>query len=194
MHRVLVAGLGNVLMSDDAIGPFCIQQLLACYHFPAHVAVEDLGTPGLDLALHLSSADVVVAVDALRGVEPGSVHVFDRSALLSGGHENRLDTHAPALEESLLIAQLAGDRPADVRLVGLGGATFEHGTRLSPIVRATMAPLCERVLLELTTLGVEWHPRQQCDRPDIWWEDDSIEGTDQRPDPVRHQRGDLCGS
>ncbi len=169
--RILVAGLGNVLMSDDAIGPFCAHYLLANYEFPNNVEVADLGSPGLDLALHLSSADAVVAIDALRGVEPGSVQVFSRAELVTGRRDIRLDTHAPALEESILVAHLAGGRPFDVRLVGLGGASFEHGTRLSPVARAGIAGLGDRVLAELTRLDVTWRPRETRARPDVWWEE-----------------------
>jgi hydrogenase maturation protease len=174
IRRILVAGLGNVLMSDDAIGPFCTQHLLANYEFPANVEVSDLGTPGLGLALHLSSADVVVAIDALRGVEPGTVHVFDRAALLTGCRDTRLDTHAPALEESILIAHLAGERPLDVTLIGLGGASFDYGTTLSPAVRAGIAALGDRVLAELTDYGVAWRHRERVTRPDIWWEESHV--------------------
>jgi hydrogenase maturation protease len=157
-------------MSDDAIGPYCTQHLLAHYEFPENVDVSDLGTPGLDLAVHLSAADVVIAIDALRGVEPGSLHVFGRGELLSGGRDPRLDTHAPALAESMQIARLAGDRPLDVRLVGLGGASFEYGTTLSLVARAQIAALGDRVLTELAHLGVAWRRRDQPVNPDVWWE------------------------
>jgi hypothetical protein len=46
-HRVGVIGLGNVLMGDDAFGPWVVQTLLAEHDFPEGIAVEDLGTPGL---------------------------------------------------------------------------------------------------------------------------------------------------
>ena len=53
--------LGNVVMSDDANAPYRMQQLMAQCEFPPCVEVADLGTPGLDLALHLSSAHIVGA-------------------------------------------------------------------------------------------------------------------------------------
>lgn len=169
-RRILVAGLGNVLMSDDAIGPYCAEYLLAHVEFPETVEVADLGSPGLDLTLHLSSADIVIAIDALRGVEPGSLHVFDRTMLLSGRCDARLDTHAPALEESILIAHLSGDRPHDVRLVGLGGASFDHGTALSPVAQARIAALADLVLEQLTALGVAWRRRGPPAESRVWWE------------------------
>ena len=168
--RLLIAGLGNVLMSDDAIGPYCVEYLRAHYEFPDHVEVADLGSPGLDLTLHLSSSDRVIAIDSLRGVEPGSLHVFDRPTLLSGRCDARLDTHAPALEESILIAHLSGDRPYDVMLVGLGGAGFDHGTNLSDLARQRIPALADLVLAQLTALGVAWRPRATPVVPDVWWE------------------------
>lgn len=169
-ERILVAGLGNVLMSDDAIGPYCVAHLQANYEFPEHVDVADLGSPGLDLTLHLSAADIVIAIDALRGVAPGSLHVLDRAALLSGRCDVRLDTHAPALEESILIAHLSGTRPLEVTLVGLGGASFDHGTGLSGPVHARIPALGDLVLAQLTAAGVTWRRREPEAAPDVWWE------------------------
>lgn len=132
-------------MSDDAIGPYCVAHLLAHYEFPAEVEVADLGAPGVDLTLHLSSADVVIAVDAIRGVEPGTLCVFTREAFRDGAPGTRLDTHAPALGESIALAEFVSGRPLDAVLIGLGGCTFDHGTALSPIVRARMGALADRL-------------------------------------------------
>ena len=169
-RRILVAGLGNVLMSDDAIGPYCVAHLLANYDFADQVEVADLGSPGLDLILHLAAADIVIAIDALRGVAPGSLHVLDHARLLSGRCDVRLDTHAPALEESILIARLSGARPHQVTLVGLGGANFDHGTGLSALVRAWMPALVDLVLAQMTAAGAGWSSREAKGVPDVWWE------------------------
>jgi hydrogenase maturation protease len=168
--RILIAGLGNVLMSDDAIGPYCVEYLQANYEFDDRVEVADLGSPGLDLTLQITASDHVIAVDSLRGVEPGSLHVFDQSTLLSRRHDTRLDTHAPALEESILIARLSGDRPYDVKLVGLGGVNFDHGTALSQLTLQRMPALAELVLAQLTELGASWRPRLAPMTPDVWWD------------------------
>jgi hydrogenase maturation protease len=168
--RILVAGLGNVLMSDDGIGPYCVQHLSARYEFPAHVEVADLGTPGLDLALHLSSADIVLVIDALRDAPPGTIAVYDFAAVFTRRTGTRLETHSPALEESILIARLAAERPRDVRLIGLAGESFEHGTALSPGVRARIPSLIDAVLAELTDVGVGWTPLRTAVPRAAWWE------------------------
>ena len=54
-----VLGLGNVLMKDDALGPYVIRRLLASWRFPPDVAVEDLGTPGRDLQPYLADREAL---------------------------------------------------------------------------------------------------------------------------------------
>ena len=63
-------GLGNVLMGDDAFGPWVVQTLLAEHDFPEGVAVEDLGTPGLDLTPYVTDLEALVLVDTVRADAP----------------------------------------------------------------------------------------------------------------------------
>jgi hydrogenase maturation protease len=169
-HRILVAGLGNVLMSDDAIGPYCVEHLLATCEFGPDVAVVDLGTPGLDLALHVAVADVVLAIDAIHGVDAGAVQVVDRSALKIGSRGARVDTHALALEEAIALVELVRGSPLDVALVGCGGARFEQGTGLSPVVRERVGALADVVLEELSRRGGTWRRREPVETANPWWE------------------------
>jgi hydrogenase maturation protease len=170
MDRVLVAGIGNVLMGDDAIGPFCIRRLQAKYQFPAGVNVVDLGAPGLDLTVHVAGAEFLVFVDCLRSGRPGEVRVFLKHEILLAHSSARLDTHAPALEAAIAIAGLSGHAPHDVRLVGLTGEAFDLGAPLSQTARMGIACLEEAVLSELARLGITPNPRSEPEDADIWWE------------------------
>lgn len=173
MDRVLVAGIGNVLMGDDAIGPFCVRQLHARFLFPPHVNLVDLGAPGLDLVLHVADAEVVIFVDSLKSYPAGQVHSFSRHEMMSSRCDARMDTHAPALEEAITIAELSGHGPHDVRLVGLAGESFELGQPLSERVRAGMPQLQAAVLGELVGMGIAAVPRALPQDPCIWWESPS---------------------
>jgi hydrogenase maturation protease len=163
-ERILVAGLGHVLMGDDAIGPYCAKRLSEGYWFPKNVEIADLGTPGPGLTVHLSNADRVLVIDALRGVLHGTIAAYDDAAIVGARRETGVETHSLALAEAIQIARLACDRPRDVRLVGLAGTIFDHGTALSPEVRARIPWLIERVLEELSTWGVEWERRRESNR------------------------------
>jgi hydrogenase maturation protease len=98
--RILVAGIGNIFLGDDAFGCEAARRL-AARGLPPGVRVADLGIRGLDLAYALLDGyEAVILVDAApRGGPPGTLYVLDLSAgsvpgeaeeddggMLEGGH------------------------------------------------------------------------------------------------------------
>ncbi len=79
--RVLVAGVGNIFLGDDAFGVE-VAQLLARRPLPGGVRVVDFGIRGLDLAYALLDGyEAVVLVDAApRGGRPGTLYVLELEA------------------------------------------------------------------------------------------------------------------
>ena len=76
--RILVAGIGNIFMGDDAFG--CeVARRLSARQFPEGVRVVDFGIRGFDLAYALMDGpDVTVFVDATpRGGEPGTLYTIE---------------------------------------------------------------------------------------------------------------------
>ena len=67
---VRVLGLGNVLMGDDALGPWVIHFLVETYAFPPEVEVVDVGTPGLDLVPYVAGPCGIILVDTVHPKEP----------------------------------------------------------------------------------------------------------------------------
>ena len=65
MKKVLIGGIGNVLLGDDGVGPYVARLLDARYEFEDSVEILDLGTPALDLIDQLSSHDAVIFVDSI---------------------------------------------------------------------------------------------------------------------------------
>ncbi|MFK4144617.1 hydrogenase maturation protease [Streptomyces sp. NPDC004065] len=76
--RLLVAGIGNIFLADDAFGPEVIQALGA-HPLPPGVRVRDFGIRGLDLAYELLDGyDTAVLVDAApRGHRPGTLSLIE---------------------------------------------------------------------------------------------------------------------
>src|SRR5438477_10576940 len=79
--RVLVAGVGNIFLGDDAFGVE-VAQRLARRPLPDGVRVVDFGIRGLDLAYALLDGyEAVILVDALpRGGPPGTLYVLEPAA------------------------------------------------------------------------------------------------------------------
>ena len=76
--RILVAGIGNIFMGDDAFG--CeVARRLAGRTLPECVRVVDFGIRGFDLAYAIMDGpDVTVFVDAApRGGEPGTLYTIE---------------------------------------------------------------------------------------------------------------------
>ena len=76
--RVLVAGVGNIFLGDDAFGVEVVQRL-ARRPQPEGVRVVDFGIRGLDLTYALLDGyEAVVLVDAVpRGGPPGTLYVLE---------------------------------------------------------------------------------------------------------------------
>ncbi len=168
--RILIAGVGNVLLEDDGFGPHAIARLQAEYELGSEVELLDLGTPGLDFVDYLVERDVLIIVDALStGGEPGEILTFDRRQLREHMPNMRLSAHQPCLQETLFTAETAGVLPSDVLLVGVVGANFNVTTELSEVVEDSMP-----AALELIAEIVRQHRVSAQKRPvplpaNAWW-------------------------
>lgn len=172
MKKILIGGIGSVLLGDDAVGPRVIRQLEANYSFDECVSIADLGTPGLDLVAHLSGVDAVILIDSVKNeATPGSVTLYSREDILRGGAvQVRMDPHSPALSESLLIADFAGEGAAEVLLIGITGQQYEVGARLSAAVQRGATQAVDAVLAELDRLGAHYSTRTAPSSSMAWWE------------------------
>jgi hydrogenase maturation protease len=172
--RIGVIGLGNVLMGDDAFGPWVVQTLLAEYDFPEGLAVEDLGTPGLDLMPWVADLDALVLVDTVRSdVAPGTLRLYRRDDILKHPPQPRLSPHDPGVKEALLTAEFAGRGPREVLLVGAVPESTAMGVRLSPALRAAVPVAAAEVLKELERLGRAAVRRSAPLSLDVWWDPDA---------------------
>jgi len=171
--RVGVIGLGNVLMGDDAFGPWVIQTLLSEYEFPDDVSVEDLGTPGLDLMPYVIDLEALVLVDTVRSAAaPGTVRLYRRDELLKNPPGPRLGPHDPGVQEALLAGEFAGRGPREVLLVGTAPVRAAMGGGLSHALREAVPRAVAEVLRELERLGRPATRRPEPRSPDVWWEDE----------------------
>ena len=120
--RILIAGIGNIFMGDDAFG--CeVAQRLAARPWPDGVRVVDYGIRGLDLAYALLDApEAVILIDAApRGGQPGTVYVIepDLAQLATADpSEMTLDAHTMNPLKVLRMVQGLGGELARITLVG----------------------------------------------------------------------------
>jgi hydrogenase maturation protease len=111
--QILVAGVGNAWLQDDAFGGECARRLEA-RGVPAGVTVMDFGTGGLDLAYEVMRGyDALVLIDASRqGHEPGTLYVL----------EPEMSEFAGAIEDGDVINPHSMDPASMLRFVSaIGG-------------------------------------------------------------------------
>ena len=170
-RRVAVLGLGNVLLGDDALGPYAVRLLEARYELPERVPVLDLGTPGLDLFPYFEEADALILVDTVRSAAPpGTLRLYRRDEILKHPPRPRVSPHDPGLKETLLSLEFAGRGPREVLLVGVVPERTGQGVGMSDPVRAALPAVHAEILRELERLGAPAIPRRAPRPPDIWWE------------------------
>ena len=120
--RILVAGIGNIFLGDDAFGCEVAGRLLQ-RELPAEVSVVDFGIRGFDLAFALlEDYELSILLDATpRGGAPGTLYVIevDPSQLNEVGHDGPvLDAHAMNPVRVLGLVQSMGGRPKRIVMVG----------------------------------------------------------------------------
>jgi hydrogenase maturation protease len=135
---ILIAGIGNIFLGDDAFGVEVARRLLA-RTFPEGVRVADFGIRGYDLAYALLDGhDFTILVDAAgRGDAPGTVYVIEPD--VTGN--SAMDAHAMNPVSVLQLANSMGTVRGRVVVVGcepasLGGDEGHMG--LSDVVLASV--------------------------------------------------------
>lgn len=144
MTGVLVAGIGNLFLTDDGFGPE-VARRLAAGPLPEGVKVIDYGIRGMHLAYDLLDGyDALVVVDALPGDgSPGDLSVLQVGADDLG--EGEFDAHGMAPVAVLAsLGQLGGSLPPTF-IVGCQPADVGEGIGLTPAVAAAVEGAIELV-------------------------------------------------
>lgn len=126
--RILVAGIGNIFLGDDAFGCEVLKQLNR-RAWPENVRVVDFGIRGFDLSYALlDEHDLTILVDAApRGDAPGTVYVIepDLNELETVGAEAMLvQTHGMDPLQVLTMVKSMGGQLNKIILVGCEPETF----------------------------------------------------------------------
>lgn len=150
---IIILGVGNLLMSDDGIGPRAAQALAPC---PPHgVCVADVGTDFLSALSFLEPARRVLVIDAIRaGGAPGTIYRLTESDMAQQPNGS-----APSHALNLLEARrlLSPDSPPiEISILGVEPAVIDYGMELSPSVAAALP----RVLEMARDTAARWQDRE----------------------------------
>jgi hydrogenase maturation protease len=144
---ILIAGVGNLFLGDDAFGVAVVQQLQQ-RRLPEAVRVVDFGIRGLDLAYALlDDSQTVILVDATpRGGPPGTLYVLEPEREESAdqdGTNPMLEMHNLDPVKVLRLVAAMGGRIERLLVVGCEpappDAVEEMQMEMSAAVRSAVA-------------------------------------------------------
>jgi hydrogenase maturation protease len=128
---ILVLGVGNLLLQDDAAGLRMLQELSA-RKLGDDVELVDGGTLGLSLLGQVVGREVLVILDAVKlGSEPGTIHVLHGADLDRLRAQRSSTSHESNAVELLAYAQLLGYEPREVVVVGIEPESIRTGIGLN---------------------------------------------------------------
>lgn len=156
-QRILVAGIGNIFLGDDAFGVEVTQRLTGI--LPDSVRVADFGIRGFDLAYALMDGyEVTILVDAVHlDGAPGTLYTVepDLQEAQDDASES-LDAHSLNPMRVLTMARAMGGPLNRVLVIGCEPASLgdEEGGRmgLSQIVEAAVDEAVKMVISLVTKL------------------------------------------
>ncbi|SHJ51334.1 hydrogenase maturation protease [Malonomonas rubra DSM 5091] len=152
---ILILGLGNLLMTDDALGSRCVAELEKRFVFPESVTLLDGGTLGLDLLPRLEPVDRLLVIDALQmKAEPGTLFRLHGDEV-PRAFANKLSVHQMGLQDLLAVAELQGILPSQLVVLGVQAESIEMGLEMSSPVEAALPRLLDAVAAELLAWGVD---------------------------------------
>jgi hydrogenase maturation protease len=158
---VLIAGVGNIFLGDDAFGVE-VARHLATRALPPGVSVVDYGIRGFDLSYALLDPwDAVIIVDAMaRGGSPGTLYTIEPDLSSIGNTSSpdvAMNPHGMDPVRVLNLAASLGQISARVYVVGCEPADFgdelEGRMGLSPHLQSVVeeaSNMVERLVGRIT--------------------------------------------
>jgi hydrogenase maturation protease len=162
-YETLILGIGNVLWADEGFGIRTIETLHSRYSFPDDVRVMDGGTQGIFLLPWVRNAKRLLIFDAIDfGLAPATLKVIRGDEVPRFMGAKKVSMHQAGFQEVLSSADLAGDLPEELVLIGVQPELLDdYGGSLRPSVKAQIEPAIQLGLKILDEWNVSRQPRDK---------------------------------
>jgi len=160
--RVLVLGIGNILLRDEGVGVHVVNRFRDIYTVPDGVDIIDGGTMGLDLMPYFEGRTHVIVIDAVRGngEQPGTILRFSATEVM-GVLGERISPHQIGLSDLLACTAVGSQLPEHIVLLGIVPESLETGLEMTPTVQGKLDDMVGLLRNELETAGIVPEPKGQ---------------------------------
>lgn len=140
--QTLILGIGNVLWADEGFGVRCVETLNSRYRFAPTVCVMDGGTQGLFLLPWVCSSRRLLILDAIDfDLRPGTLKLIVGDDVPTYMGVKKVSMHQAGFQEVLSSAQLAGQFPDEIALIGVQPELLDdYGGSLTATVKRQIDP------------------------------------------------------
>jgi hydrogenase maturation protease len=146
--RIVVLGVGNLLLSDEGVGVHVANKLMDMA-LPPSVQVVEGGTDGFRLMNVVVETDRLIVVDSVKGgATPGSIYRFDIEDAPSSPDVYKTSVHQIGILEVIHLSGLVGETP-ETTIIGVEPKSLDMSMELSPEVEAKIPRVIELVLEEI---------------------------------------------
>lgn len=156
--KVLVLGIGNLLIGDEGVGCRTAEELARRYTFPPTVECVDGGTAGFELLTMIDDKEHLILIDALKNDQPPGTVVLVEDEHVPQAFLARTTPHQLGICDVLAAAQLSDTMPKHLTLYGIEPKQLDVGIGLSPEVEAGMEKTIGAVVTQLRHFGYEVKP------------------------------------
>jgi hydrogenase maturation protease len=147
-NKVLVLGVGNVILSDEGVGVHVVRRLQS-ENIPENVELLDAGTWGLDLLDGIEEVARLIIVDCVKGGgEPGAIYKFEPDSVDIIPKQYKISFHDLGIYDFLRLAKMLGDLPPTI-IYGMEPKNIDWGENLSPAIEVKLDKLKDFVLEEI---------------------------------------------
>lgn len=154
-EKILILGLGNVLLKDEGAGIAAINIIRDSFRFIGDVDIIDGGTLGLDLLHIVGGCEKVLIVDAVDfGKEPGYVGLLEKEEIPQTLFW-KPSAHNIGLSDLMSALRLIEQMPDKLCLVGIQPEALTPGIEISVTILNQMNKLLELVKTRLKEWNVE---------------------------------------
>ena len=153
LGKIVVLGVGNVILSDEGVGVRAIERLVAEYDLPPGVEVIDGGTASMEMLEDLENLDGLIVVDAVFAHQPEGEVVKLVGEQVPAFFRRKLSPHQIGISDVLASLEFVGRAPRQMVVCGVKPVSLELGLELTPTVAARIPDLVALVVESLTEMG-----------------------------------------
>ncbi|VAX13486.1 Hydrogenase maturation protease HybD [hydrothermal vent metagenome] len=161
MKKILIIGMGNVLMQDEGVGVRAVEELENRYHIPDGVSVVDGGTTGMNLFDPIRQCDQLIVADAINTGAPYGSLVRIANHEIPAFFQTKLSNHQLGLSDLLALLTLKCEVPEHVVIIGMVPHSLENKLGLTAEATAGLAAMVDMLVAELADLGVDLQARSE---------------------------------